>query len=62
MNHGFHEWARMVSEVGGAGDLRFERGVVRRARMERESRAKGLVGEGGVGRMVEFGTCRRVGF
>ena len=28
LNHGFHEWARMVSEVGGAGDLRFEMGLV----------------------------------
>ena len=24
VDHGFHGWARMVSEVGGSGDLRFE--------------------------------------
>ena len=24
VDHGFHGWARMVSEVGGAGDSRFE--------------------------------------
>ena len=28
VNHGFHGWARMDSEVGGAGDLRFEMGLV----------------------------------
>lgn len=30
----------MVSQVGGAGDLRFETGLVRRAKTGRESLAK----------------------
>ena len=50
-----HGWARMASRVGGAGDLRFEMGLVRTPGMGRESLARGRRAFGERG---EYGASR----